>query len=61
MRHVSLSPLALVKATLLAAALLTACEDDVVYQDRPPVQSAARWRGKLPWLLRRADPADDVR
>ena len=36
MRHVSLSPLALAKATLFAAILLAACEDDVVYQDRPP-------------------------
>jgi len=36
MRHVSLSPLALAKATLFVATLLAACEDDVVYQDRPP-------------------------
>jgi predicted CXXCH cytochrome family protein len=36
MRHVSFSPLVLAKATLLAASLLAACEDDVVYQDRPP-------------------------
>jgi predicted CXXCH cytochrome family protein len=36
MRITSLSPLALAKATLIAAAVLTACEDDVVYQDRPP-------------------------
>src|SRR5678809_347210 len=36
MRITSLSPLALAKATMVAAAVLTACEDDVVYQDRPP-------------------------
>jgi len=37
----SFSPLALAKATLIAAAVLTACEDDVVYQDRPPFNPPA--------------------
>ncbi len=61
MRITSFSPLALAKATLIAVAVLTACEDDVVYQDRPPFNPPAAAAASFLGYYDATNAKDDVR